>query len=171
MKLRYAVSGCTVIHTFSEAPKFLRINFMSNSLSDDFRGWGLEALEGFPWSNDPLVVDTAPRLGGAFSFAESFSSNRGPPLSSVAVCWRESEGTATLVMLDFEEGGCCDEDADVGGLEAVEEYGPGAVRGLNGREWRWGGAPGTLVRETVFSLCVGWEVGLKHKLTIDFTWS
>ena len=37
-------------------------------------------------------------------------------------------------MLDFEEGGCCDDDADVGGLEAVEEYGPGAVLGLSGRE-------------------------------------
>ena len=105
------------------------------------------------------MEDTAPRFGGAFSFVESLSS-KGGPVSSVAVCWRESEGTATLVMLDFEDGGCCDDDADVWGLD---EYGPGAVRGLNGREWMWEGAPGTLVRETVFSLWVGWDVGLKHK--------
>ena len=35
-------------------------------------------------------------------------------------------------MLDFEDGGCCDDDADVW---ALDEYGPGAVRGRNGREW------------------------------------
>jgi len=68
------------------------------SADADFRVWGLEALDGFP-------EDTAPRLGGASSFAESLSS-KGGVLFSVPVCCVDSDAATTLVILDFEDGAC-----------------------------------------------------------------
>ena len=88
--------------------KLLKLN--SLSADADLRLWGLEALVGFP-------EDTAPRFGGAPSLAESFSSNGGV-LFSVPVCCVDSDAATTLVMLDFEDGACWEDDDSVEGLVA-----------------------------------------------------
>lgn len=121
----------------------------------------MEALEGFPWSVWLLFTDTAPRLGaGGSLFATSLPSSNAE-LSFVFVCGWWSEGATTLVILDLDDGGCCDDDWEtVDGFEELIEHGPGAVLGLKGRDCAWWD-PGTRVNDTVFSPCVGWEVGLK----------
>lgn len=75
----------------------------------------------------------APRLGGIVSVVVFVCSTGGLLLSVVVVGCTDSEGTTTLAILDLEEGGCCDDDDKGVDLEAMA-YGPGAVRGLDGRE-------------------------------------